>query len=112
MKRYQAAIRDRAAQGLRERKHYYRLSFKSCASCGSGDLFKAYDPGWMGWETWCWTCGLKTGAQPTTFGVDYSRRLPSERPLAPRLLKHRDGCQLGDCTTCRLLAGRDERRAT
>ena len=79
MKKLQAAMRDRAAQSWKEKRLYYKVGsyFKGCRQCGefhweetesgkevkrytSGyDVFRAYDPKWMGFTYWCYTCGAK-----------------------------------------------------
>lgn len=76
MNKLQAALRDKAAKGWRERKLYYRVGsvFKGCAHCGELDpeyerprylsghqVFRAYDPKWMGWTYKCWDCGSIDG---------------------------------------------------
>jgi hypothetical protein len=79
MKKLEAAIKDRAAKRWRERQTYYRVGsfMKGCANCGdttivelssgghvvrftSGfQVFRAYDPAWVGWTWWCYECGAK-----------------------------------------------------
>ena len=79
MKKLEAAMRDRAAQGWRERKTMYKVGsyFKGCADCGETEwvetrsgrevlrylsghnVFRSYDPRWVGWTWWCYTCGSK-----------------------------------------------------
>lgn len=84
MKKLQAAMRDKAAQGWRERKLYYRIGsvFKACAHCGDYDeegerytsgyhVFRAYKPWWMGWTYKCMECGatdLECWANATDIG--------------------------------------------
>ena len=77
MRRLQAAMRDVAAKRWREDKLYYRVgsTFKGCANCGDYEededgggrrrytsglqVFRSYDPKWMGWTYWCYECGAK-----------------------------------------------------
>lgn len=79
MKLLQAAICDRAARSWREHKVYYRVGsvFKGCANCGDTEeekqgsgrivvrytsgfqVFRSYDPAWVGWTWWCYECGAK-----------------------------------------------------
>ncbi len=33
--------------------------FKACYNCGSYDVWEAYNPKWVGWKHWCYTCGAK-----------------------------------------------------
>ena len=35
-------------------------AFKQCW-CGSWNTWEAYEPAWVGWEIWCYTCGRKDG---------------------------------------------------
>ena len=88
MKKWLADSRDsKRSVSMLEAKHYYRMSFKKCANCGSGDLFKAYDPSWVGWATWCWTCGAKTQAtEGIRFGVLHETTA-KKTDLTPRLVK-------------------------
>jgi hypothetical protein len=79
MKRLQAAMRDRAAGAARANRHYYRVGsfMKGCANCGDTEwvetksggevlrylsgfqVFRSYDPKWVGWTWWCYECGAK-----------------------------------------------------
>lgn len=59
------------------RQHMKHLGFVQCAHCGDRQLFKAYQPGWMGWEYWCYSCGAK----------DELARPPAQEPSSPLQLR-------------------------
>ncbi len=74
MTKLQAAMRDKAAKGWRERKLYYRVGscFKGCMNCGETEergrrkifvtglnVFRSYSPKWVGWTYLCADCGAK-----------------------------------------------------
>jgi hypothetical protein len=79
VKRLEAAIKDSAARRWSERRTYYRVGsfMKGCANCGETELvelpngkevlrytsgfqvFRSYDPKWVGWTWWCYECGAK-----------------------------------------------------
>lgn len=79
MTKLQAALKDKSAKNWRSRKVYYKVGsyFKGCRNCGevelvetksgnsveryvSGhDVFRSYDPKFVGWTWWCYTCGAK-----------------------------------------------------
>lgn len=63
MTKGQAAARDRAAAQWKEKKLWYRIGsvFKSCASCGSYDVFRSYCPADVGWTYRCTFCGAVDG---------------------------------------------------
>ncbi len=72
-------MKDKSAKNWRLRKIYYRVGsyFKGCRNCGqtveiemspgkyvkrylSGyDVYRSYDPKFVGWTWWCYTCGAK-----------------------------------------------------
>jgi len=73
MNRLQASMRDRASNNAREKRYFYKVGgpFKACRNCGtttvdesgrvrytSGfQVFRAYDPSWLGYTWHCYTCG-------------------------------------------------------
>lgn len=74
MNKLQAAMRDRAANGWRESRLYYRVGscFKGCKNCGEKEerggrmifvtglnVFRSYKPQWMRWTYVCADCGAK-----------------------------------------------------
>lgn len=78
MKKLQAAMRDASAKRARVNRGMFKVggAFKGCAHCGewytkiiggrprkiytSGyDVFRSYDPGFVGWTFYCFTCSAK-----------------------------------------------------
>jgi hypothetical protein len=79
MNKLQASMKDASAKRARAGRNMYRVGgyMKGCAHCGdtkevegpggrpkivftSGfQVFRSYDPQWVGWTWWCYECGAK-----------------------------------------------------